>query len=208
MNRRERRKLQKQGVQVPKDPSINIKLSDLGRGIMTPAMESAMMHEINQQCLEADARFSLDLDTMVLWTLYQCYGWREKRLHDFYLAMAREHRRMREYYQMDDLYPERYKLKEKGIDVEKWQEEVLRDDPYFEDMEGLGERWTRNPDGTTKKVPANTTFAQWRQSFVQGPTPGLQHPPVDQARQAALCGLHRGLYRRRVPGHHPAQQAL
>lgn len=126
---RERRKLQKQGVQVPKDPSINIKLSDLGRGIMTPAMESAMMHEINQQCLEADARFSLDLDTMVLWTLYQCYGWREKRLHDFYLAMAREHRRMREYYQMDDLYPERYKLKEKGIDVEKWQEEVLRDDP-------------------------------------------------------------------------------
>lgn len=104
MNRRERRKLQKQGVQVPKDPSINIKLSDLGRGIMTPAMESAMMHEINQQCLEADARFSLDLDTMVLWTLYQCYGWREKRLHDFYLAMAREHRRMREYYQMDDLF--------------------------------------------------------------------------------------------------------
>lgn len=124
MNRRERRKLQKQGVQVPKDPSINIKLSDLGRGIMTPAMESAMMHEINQQCLEADARFSLDLDTMVLWTLYQCYGWREKRLHDFYLAMAREHRRMREYYQMDDLYPERYKLKEKGIDIEKWQEEL------------------------------------------------------------------------------------
>lgn len=37
--------------------------------------------------------------------------------------------RMREYYQMDDLYPERYKLKEKGIDIEKWQEEVLRDDP-------------------------------------------------------------------------------
>lgn len=45
--------------------------------------------------------------------------------------------------------------------------------PYFEDMVGLGERWTRNPDGTTRKVPANTTFEQWRQSFVQGPTPGL-----------------------------------
>ncbi len=63
MNRRERRKLQKQGVQVPKDPSINIKLSDLGRGIMTPAMESAMMHEINQQCLEAD--LSLDINELV-----------------------------------------------------------------------------------------------------------------------------------------------
>lgn len=44
------------------------------------------------------------------------------------MAKNKKHRRMREYYQMDDLYPERYKLKEKGIDVEKWQEEVLRDD--------------------------------------------------------------------------------
>ena len=43
--------------------------------------------------------------------------------------MAKEHRRMREFYERDDLYPERYKLKEKGIDIEKWQEEVLRDDP-------------------------------------------------------------------------------
>lgn len=51
MNRQERRKLKKQGVQVPKDPSVNIKLSDLGRGMMTPTMEQAMMHEINQQCL-------------------------------------------------------------------------------------------------------------------------------------------------------------
>lgn len=126
---RDRRKLKKQGIQVPKDPSINIKLSDLGRDIMTPTMEQAMMHEINQQCLEADKRFSLDLDTMVIWTLYQCYGWRGKRLHDFYLAMAKEHRRMREFYEMDDLYPERYKLKEKGIDLEKWQEEVLHNDP-------------------------------------------------------------------------------
>lgn len=39
--------------------------------------------------------------------------------------------------------------------------------PYFEDMEGLGERWTRNPDGTTKKVPANTTFEEWRGQFVR-----------------------------------------
>lgn len=53
MNRRERRKLQKQGVQVPKDPSINIKLSDLGRGIMTPAMESAMGGD-NTTAVEAE----------------------------------------------------------------------------------------------------------------------------------------------------------
>lgn len=61
--------------------------------------------------------------------------------------------------------------------------------PYFEDMEGLGERWTRNPDGTTKKVPANTTFAQWRQSFVQGPTPGLQ-VPSGSGTMAAKAATH------------------
>lgn len=43
--------------------------------------------------------------------------------------------------------------------------------PYYEDMKKLGERWTRNPDGTTHKVPADTTFEDWRQQFVQGPLP-------------------------------------
>lgn len=43
--------------------------------------------------------------------------------------MAAEHRRMRDYYQMDDTYPERYKLKELGADLEEWQKEVLADDP-------------------------------------------------------------------------------
>lgn len=163
MNRRDRRKLKKQGIQVPKDPSINIKLSDLGRDIMTPTMESAMMHEINQQCLEADKRFSLDLDTMVIWTLYQCYGWREKRLHDFYLAMAKEHRRMREFYEMDDLYPERYKLKEKGIDLEKWQEEVLNNDPL---NPGKTVRATLTPPPTTPCGPSCRRTPPWRERSI------------------------------------------
>ena len=75
VNRKERRRLQKQGVQVPKDPAISIKLSDLGSRIMTPEKTAAMNHEINRQILEADERLSLDLDSVVLWTLYQYYGW-------------------------------------------------------------------------------------------------------------------------------------
>ena len=129
MNRRERRNLQRQGVQVPKDPTLSIKLSALGKAVMTPEMETAMLHEINQQCLEADDRLSLDVYAVVLWTLHQHLGFGVKRLHRFYLAMAAEHRRMRDYYQMDDTYPERYKLKELGADLEEWQKEVLADDP-------------------------------------------------------------------------------
>lgn len=127
MNRAERRKLQKKGSQPPKDPTLNIKLSELGRGMMTPNMQMAMQHEINQQCLEADARLALDVDTVVLWTLHTHLGFGVKRLHDFYVAMAAEHRRMRQFYEMDDLYPERQKLKELGADLEAWQKEVLTD---------------------------------------------------------------------------------
>lgn len=79
MNRQQRRKLQKQGVQVPKDPTINIKLSELGGKMMTPAMQRAMEHEINQQCLEHDERLSLDIDTMVLWTLHRHLGFGKKK---------------------------------------------------------------------------------------------------------------------------------
>lgn len=49
--------------------------------------------------------------------------------------------------------------------------------PYFEDMAGIGERWTRNPDGTTKKVPADMTFADWRQQFVQAGQGLTETPP-------------------------------
>jgi len=127
MNRAQRRKAAKAGLPVQKDPTLNIKLSELGKGIMTPNMRMAMDHEINQQCLEADERLALDIDTMVLWTLHRHLGFGVKRLHDFYVAMAAEHRRMREYYQMDDMYPERSKLKELGVDLEAWQKEVLTD---------------------------------------------------------------------------------
>mgnify|MGYP001751928620 CR=1 FL=1 len=48
--------------------------------------------------------------------------------------------------------------------------------PYYADMAGLGERWTRNPDGTTTKVPADMGFDEWRQKFVQGAGPGLTPP--------------------------------
>ena len=36
---------------------------------------------------------------------------------------------MRDFYEMDDLYPERLKLKELGADVEQWQKEVLANEP-------------------------------------------------------------------------------
>ena len=81
MNRKERRALQRKGVQTPKDPTLNIKLSALGKGIMTPEMQMAMEHEINQQCLEADAKLALDVDSMVLWTLNTSQSQSKRVMH-------------------------------------------------------------------------------------------------------------------------------
>ncbi len=39
--------------------------------------------------------------------------------------------------------------------------------PYFADMEGIGERWTRNTDGTAQKIPADMSFAEWKKQFVE-----------------------------------------
>lgn len=125
MNREERRKLKKKGVQVKSEPTFMIKQSEIGKVATSGVGYEAMMHEINQQILQKDKEYSYDMDTMVLWSLKQFTGWGPKKLKDFYLFMFNEHLRMREFYEMDDLYPERSKLKKMGIDVEEWYNELF-----------------------------------------------------------------------------------
>lgn len=108
-----------------------MKPSEIGRAATQGVGREAMMHEINQQILAKDKAYQLDIDTMVLWTLHQCYGWGATRLKKFYVAMMKEHLRMREFYELDDLYPERHKLKEKGVDIEEWQKELFDEDGNF-----------------------------------------------------------------------------
>lgn len=80
---------------------------------------AAAIHEIDRQILERDEAYSLDIDAMVLWTLHVYLGFGKKRLERFYRDMLKEHIHMREVYEMDDTYPERYKLKELcNVDVE------------------------------------------------------------------------------------------
>ena len=118
MNRAERRRAEKAGLKVAKEPTLNLKVSDYNRYMDNAVVSAkdratkAALHEINQQILEQDEKFSLDVDAMVLWTLHVFCGFGKKRLEKFYEDMLKEHIRMREYYEIDDTYPERYKLKE------------------------------------------------------------------------------------------------
>lgn len=133
MNRRERRLLERQGKLPKKEPIYLMKPSEVKEAALYGVAHEAMIHEINQQCLAIDKSFTLDLDTMVLFTLHSKYGWGKKRLKEFYKAMFDLHLSMRKCYELDELYPERLKLKEKGIDVEGWYNSLF------------------NPDGTYKE---------------------------------------------------------
>lgn len=125
MNREERRALKKKGIEVKPEPVLLMKPSEIGKAATQGVGHDAMVHEINQQILEKDKEYQLDIDTMVLWSLKQFAGWGPKKLRDFYFFMMDEHLRMREFYELDDLYPERHKLKEKGVDLEAWYSELF-----------------------------------------------------------------------------------
>lgn len=122
MNRRDRRRLERAGGKAKKEPTFNLKPNQIVNTALK-ANEDMVLHEIHQQVLKADRDMTLDLDTMVLWTLYNCYGWGPKRLKKFYENLVKEHQRMRKFYETDELYPERMKLKEKGVDIEAWEKE-------------------------------------------------------------------------------------
>lgn len=133
MNRKARRDMERKGKQPKAEPSFVIKPSEMVKAAIKGPGKAAMDHEIHQQLLEKDKVFCKDVDTMVLWTLHSVYGWGPKRLKDFYICMFREHLRMRDYYEMDELYPERYKLKEKGVDLDEWFDKLFDDEGNFKD---------------------------------------------------------------------------
>lgn len=131
MNREERRALKKKGIEVKPEPVLLMKPSEIGKAATQGVGHDAMVHEINQQILEKDKEYQLDIDTMVLWSLNRFAGWGPKKLRDFYFFMMNEHLRMREFYELDDLYPERHKLKEKGVDLEAWYSELFDEEGNF-----------------------------------------------------------------------------
>lgn len=136
MNRKERRKLERAG-KIPKaEPVYNLKSSQVANTVLDGVGKEALQKEIHNRLVEQERKVSIDIDTSVLWVLYVRYGWRKQRLKAFYNALFEEHRNVRQYYDIDDVYPERMKLKEQGIDVEAWYDELFtRDGKYKQDLE-------------------------------------------------------------------------
>lgn len=96
-------------------------------GAELTAKERAAMHmEINRQIIDADKKYTNDIDAMVLYTLHVHLGFGKKRLRRFWEAFRKEHKALIEYYQMPDdgAWLCQRKLKDIGVDVEEWNKGV------------------------------------------------------------------------------------
>lgn len=136
VNRADRRRLQKQQKKAAKGRTWVMTEEQLENLMMTPQAQEILDRKVSERILEIDANYTLDLDTMVIWTLRQ-YGWGEKRLKRFYIDMFKQHRRLRAYYQTNDPYPERALMKREGIDVEAWYNEIFDENGNY--RQGLEE---------------------------------------------------------------------
>lgn len=92
---------------------------------LTAKERKAMDMEINRQILEADKRYTNDIDAMVLYALHKHLGFGPKRLRRFWEAFNAEHKKLRDYYEMPDDGPwlADRELKEIGVDVAAWNAE-------------------------------------------------------------------------------------
>lgn len=74
--------------------------------------------EIRRQAVEANKEYDLDFEAAWMWVMHDKYGYGLKRLLKLRKEVITETKRMQKYFKMKDNYPQRYKLKEIGYDVE------------------------------------------------------------------------------------------
>ena len=92
----------------------------------TKAQEKAMVAEINRQILDREKQYAIDYETAVLYAVRSHLGFGKRRLKRFYEALFAATRMLGERYEMPDDIPwlcDR-KLKEIGVDVKQWHEEM------------------------------------------------------------------------------------
>ena len=99
--------------------------------VFTAAEKKAMDLEIHRQLAEKEKEHDADIDALILYTLMSRYGWRKKRLKQFWEAFLVEHNALRDFYQMDEPGDGEWlahrKLREIGVDVKEWYKEVNND---------------------------------------------------------------------------------
>ena len=89
--------------------------------------QRAIDAEIHRQILKADRQYSLNFAACVLWALHVVFGFGPVRLRRFWEAYDKIHRQLRKYYELDaedEPFVCLAKLREIGVELEKWEEEA------------------------------------------------------------------------------------
>ena len=100
--------------------------------VLTAQERKAMDMEINRQIAERDEQYKEDMDALILYVLMAHYGWKKKRLREFWKAFIAVHKELRDFYQMDkpgdaEWFAHRA-LREIGVDVRQWYKEENYDE--------------------------------------------------------------------------------
>ena len=88
-----------------------------------PEVRKAVTKQINEQLAPAADRFFMDETAVILYTLRETFGFGEKRLKQFYDSYIPHCEALKKHYELSDEdmpFACRLKLKEDGIDIEKW----------------------------------------------------------------------------------------
>lgn len=92
---------------------------------LTPAQQKAMHREINNQIIEHDKEYWLNIDALVLYAARRAFGCGKKRLHRLFDELNKGHEELLKYYEMDSEDSRwlcRYKLEQEcKFDVEDWE---------------------------------------------------------------------------------------
>lgn len=83
--------------------------------------------QIRAEIRQQEHRLSMEVDAAWLWQLSERYEWPEEQLHEIYKALETYHGDIRRWYELEPtdgagwLYVQ--KLRDRGIDLEKWYAE-------------------------------------------------------------------------------------
>jgi hypothetical protein len=93
--------------------------------------QEAIDREIMLELADFDRKNENEIDALILWLLHEKFGFGVKRLRRFYELFSAEFDALEKRYELekaDNAWLCTHKLKEYGVDIEKWNKEEEKND--------------------------------------------------------------------------------
>lgn len=93
---------------------------------MSKTAQTAFNDEVNRQLAARTKDWYVNLDALILYTLHESFGFGKERLKKFFDNMLSNNEELMKYYQMNDVeFICKTKLKNIGVDVDMWNENIF-----------------------------------------------------------------------------------